>query len=935
MVSTPSRRPPARRDTSASTTSISSLKSLVRSPSSVPTVPISGARRTNSTASFSSINGTLDPSSIQSYESVFEHYQPPQVRVVAFQLRKEAQTKREQLRELVGESYRDLLATADMIIDMNGTVSSLEDQFKQLGRGCKSSALRHRARNLESVVDRFAETDLDRKRRVALSKNIQDFFFALEYLLRNPTFILTSCKVLLAVKELLAVIDVHESFLHARFKALEARFLSCLDKILKGAVTAVILDGLVSYSLYSSSNSGDTISYFLGVRIAQIKSLMEDGTPESLIDALAVFDSTISTSKTLFPNQFQRSLSRAAVLPVLQDSEIRKLPYIDFSVLDVWVPKSISEHILVLSKDEKALNTNESLKSFEKTVVNSFEEGVRLVIESVVAAVEPGKVTAGSKEAIQSLLDLRRKIFESLVDRPAIRAVLISDSSTWEKEWLPALKKLCLTYLGAAESIAAQLADAVSDVNSGKSTESGIMSLWDDRWMDLDISRGALDFRSAVSALLSGKASSCGIIIDEIRSWWSAVKDVHTTVSKVSGVFDYNSYGDEEEEWVKSVRDLALGEAKALELVIDNDVIPGGVKTLLAKIDDMLKETAGDKQKLGSLVRVTRRIGELPLSSEVKDEVSSTVIRVYEAFAHALFDKDVSPAQVRKFLESLPASELWEEEPQTIPSAVHTKYPTDVSPWLSEGVYSTYVEPIISGGWEDVVIGSSVSVVVFRIVAGSKWAKAISAGIQEHFESLKKVDTNGDGVVKQGESEISAVSENQNPEPESSPGATAETSAGTTPDDKDTGSEEQSTKDNAAKEGEDSNEEKSDSSEETQEPEPEKSEEAENSDEKKSPENSEQTSTETETETKIEKPEEESQESKSEIFPTKDNWTQLLFDVLYLENVFNMRLQKTLDVVVEELDKLMEQGERKKLESVVQKRVEACWKRTYLLYAIM
>lgn len=151
MVATPSRR-----GTSTSSVSISSVKSPVRSPSSASIATISGARRNNSVSSFSSLNGTLDLSSIQSYESVFEFYQPPQIRVVAFQLRNEAQAKREQLRELVGESYRDLLATADTIIDMNGTTGRMENQFKQLSKGCRSTAVRRRAQNFEAVVNSFS-----------------------------------------------------------------------------------------------------------------------------------------------------------------------------------------------------------------------------------------------------------------------------------------------------------------------------------------------------------------------------------------------------------------------------------------------------------------------------------------------------------------------------------------------------------------------------------------------------------------------------------------------------------------------------------------------------------------------------------------------------------------------------------------------------------
>src|ERR1700753_3012742 len=66
-----------------------------------------------------------DPRSLNSWEDAFQH-PPPVARKLEQQLRKSIDENRQKLRSLVGTSYRDLLGTAERIIEMDQQMEAVE-----------------------------------------------------------------------------------------------------------------------------------------------------------------------------------------------------------------------------------------------------------------------------------------------------------------------------------------------------------------------------------------------------------------------------------------------------------------------------------------------------------------------------------------------------------------------------------------------------------------------------------------------------------------------------------------------------------------------------------------------------------------------------------------------------------------------------------------
>ncbi|TKA34681.1 hypothetical protein B0A49_13722, partial [Cryomyces minteri] len=74
-----------------------------------------------------------DPKMFKSWEDAFQ-YPVPVVRRLEQQLRGDINENREKLRTLVGASYRDLLGTAERIIEMDEKMQQVEKSLAHIGR---------------------------------------------------------------------------------------------------------------------------------------------------------------------------------------------------------------------------------------------------------------------------------------------------------------------------------------------------------------------------------------------------------------------------------------------------------------------------------------------------------------------------------------------------------------------------------------------------------------------------------------------------------------------------------------------------------------------------------------------------------------------------------------------------------------------------------
>ncbi|KKA25381.1 hypothetical protein T310_0559 [Rasamsonia emersonii CBS 393.64] len=83
---------------------------------------------------------TPDPQNLKSWKEAFQ-YPIPTVRRVEQELRRDITSNKEKLRALVGARYRDLLGTAETIVEMNVGIQDVEGKLTDIGRRCNKNLI--------------------------------------------------------------------------------------------------------------------------------------------------------------------------------------------------------------------------------------------------------------------------------------------------------------------------------------------------------------------------------------------------------------------------------------------------------------------------------------------------------------------------------------------------------------------------------------------------------------------------------------------------------------------------------------------------------------------------------------------------------------------------------------------------------------------------
>ena len=139
------------------------------------------------------------PSTLQSWEEAFNHPLPV-VRKLESQLRTHISENQTKLRSLVGTSYRDLLGTAERIIEMDSQMQQVEGNLAGIGRRCDYRVV-ERSRENSASLKKAGRQDQDKKLEVmARVKVLKGALEAVSRIVRKGGNALGAAKVLVLAR---------------------------------------------------------------------------------------------------------------------------------------------------------------------------------------------------------------------------------------------------------------------------------------------------------------------------------------------------------------------------------------------------------------------------------------------------------------------------------------------------------------------------------------------------------------------------------------------------------------------------------------------------------------------------------------------------------------------------------------------------------------
>lgn len=513
-----------------------------------------------------SSSNTLDPSTCHSVDDAFT-YPLPQVRQFHRTLTLDLDSKNARLRTLVGGGYRELLSTAETILQMRKDVSSVETQLGSAGSRCGQDAV-------TGIIDGLARfqcspgegQEQEYKGWSARLRVLSMCAIIVGKLLRKPSEnavaegeqaaarrnLVTAAKVWvlseLLIKNLGCSTVRRSQHDEAVLKEAKRRSKTSRKRLLAAIETYIgeidessdrrpLTQILCAYSLTKRSGARDVLVHFLKVRGRGISLYFEDdedGRVESLhvTKALRLFTRTISDVQALVPRMLSNALEGIKAHPLLSDPALREIESLRIDVCEQWSGDDLlyfkpyimhddleSSHAVAMLKSWVARFSKVLLSGLEKILATIPDFGAVSDLRSTTLALwftESSK-TRGFDASF--MLDDIRQIFMSrmvellksrisklhLVDTE-VEATLLS----WEHE-----------------------------------TATKTQSLWDQDIFDIDMSNGAHEFRRTVIARTFGRDDAVSRALNSYQTWHRLVKEVTVIIDQL-----------EKDRWDEDIEDM-------------------------------------------------------------------------------------------------------------------------------------------------------------------------------------------------------------------------------------------------------------------------------------------------------------------------------------------------------------------------------------------
>ncbi|KAF2146139.1 uncharacterized protein K452DRAFT_294744 [Aplosporella prunicola CBS 121167] len=629
-----------------------------------------------------------DPRSFATWEDAFQ-YPVPVVRKLEQQLRSNANENREKLRSLVGASYRDLLGTAERIIEMDNQMEHVETTLGSVGQKCNSRMVDRIGKNYAGLSTYIRKYDGERYAFAAQLAVLQSCPTVIRRMLKRRST-LTAAKLLvlsrLLHKTLSATPDVPPfvDALQSQLASLRRKLLHSIDKQFSktSAEIADILESMCAFSLATSSTPSDVLRHFHHVRLESITRHVEEGrtSQEHLPRALKLYVKTLNDTHSIFPRRLAEALVKLKARPLLQDQEIQTIAELNLDIHERWIVDEVRNFTPWPRHDELSKADSEKLtKTWAKQAMNTFLDNLRKVL--------------ADQEDPKAVLEIRRGMLDTWLlsgtrNLGVDPANVLDDLRDVVNDHLRSLLSMRASRLNAVFS---ELSDALTAWQEGKVDQP--ISLWDPSTTSIDITNGAPAFKQAIVERSHGIDSVLRRLIDTYEIWARSIEEASTVVKEMKDTkWDDDLDGDDDYDFALESKQALLSEddPRSLEDSL-HEALVSAHKTLQEDVANLVSATlTGASQDSSSkailILRLLREISQRLLNLTISTRhtaaissgfPSSTTRPLHLSVASVVVSAPLSNymTSMEKFFRSnrTRARALWEGNP---PLPVQPSVPT-------------------------------------------------------------------------------------------------------------------------------------------------------------------------------------------------------------------------------------------------------------------
>ena len=293
----------------------------------------------------------------------------PQIRSIHKALHVQIEEKSSRLRTQVGGSYRELLGTADTIVQMHGDNDRVQELLGKMGGRCGRTVVAAKATGLSKFVANERNEDMSRAARLKLLSGcgllvgrILKGQAGLDEHAKRGDRLLLAAKVWVLIRLLLKGFEEETEGASAGPKldlggaiksrdSLRRRLNNAIKKVLENACDDAeredILKALCAHCLVASSGASDALRYFLSVRaeaMALAFDVEEDEratTTEDVVHSLRLYTKTLLDVQALVPAKLSPVLASLKSRPLLADPALKRLEGLRLDLYQRWCSEEI------------------------------------------------------------------------------------------------------------------------------------------------------------------------------------------------------------------------------------------------------------------------------------------------------------------------------------------------------------------------------------------------------------------------------------------------------------------------------------------------------------------------------------------------------------------------------------------------------------------
>ncbi|GAO14145.1 uncharacterized protein UV8b_06548 [Ustilaginoidea virens] len=637
-----------------------------------------------------------DPATFACSADIFSgNHTLPQIKSIHKSLHGQIEEKAARLRTRVGSSYRQLLGTADVIVQMRGDNERVQDVLGRMGGRCGRSVISSKITGLSnfSAGERDARTN-----RTARWKLLELCGLVAGRILKGrggvgrehekqaDTLVLAT-KVFVISRLLVKSLKEDASAGNGRqaveaasstLESLRRRIQRSVERLLENtdqrSGTGSVTKALCAHSLANSSGAKHAIAHFIRVRTRAMEVVLKMDSDESqaptvagtttddVVRSLRLYTKTLLDVQALIPAKLPQALAQLKSQRLLADASLQQLEGLRLDLYGRSCGEEIQDFTPFIPHDDlSAKQAREMLASFA-------ENGGRVVMSGL-------KKTLRHMADLEPIIDLRRQVLQLWI-RDGGRAKGLDPQEMQDelRETINA-RLLCV-----ADAKAAKLRLVGSEVKATlEGWREGVSdkhkSLWDDQGYDSALSDGAASFVGEVISRLHGRNDAVSRAAHSYRCWFHVVDDVKAAVERVRKQrWDKDDDEEIEDEETIEQRQKALSQEDPSRLQGRfNESLDQSFRDVEAQLQKLWTQHSGGCASSGAkaiyLVRVVREIrAQLPDRAGLRDFGLALVPALHSRLATT-----ASQSAAEEFISSglsdrgVAMKPLWEGDP-AVPS---------------------------------------------------------------------------------------------------------------------------------------------------------------------------------------------------------------------------------------------------------------------------